>query len=155
MGGNHVPGSSEDVDPIGRDQSQGPQTGPTGVHSLFVLDERLPRVAAHLVEGPVLGDLALLAIHNLLHLLLLDMGLDELSAAHALRVSVLLGTINDDVVERLDLGIRGGLEAIDGARVTARDTLTRLLLGAGYLKGVRRLLGGDGMERLLRLGHDG
>lgn len=54
-------------------------------------------VSAELEIRPFLVDLLLLAIHDLLDLLRLLMGLEELPGADSLRIAILFGAPRDDV----------------------------------------------------------
>ena len=73
---------------------------------LFILDKTHISIAAHFKIGPLLINLLLGAVDDLLDLLVLDMGLDQTPTADGFGVAEDAGGAFDDIV--------GGCDAFDG-----------------------------------------
>lgn len=90
---------------------------------LLVLEEGLVGVPAHLKVGPLLVDLLLDAIDDLLDLLVLDVGLDQLPAADSLRIAEQAGRAAEVIVGGRDVLGRAQDETVLRRRVSAGDGL--------------------------------
>lgn len=90
---------------------------------LFILDKTHIRIAAHFEIGPLLINLLLGAVDDLLDLLVLDVGLDQLPAADSLRIAEQAGRAAEVIVGGRDVLGRAQDETVLRRRVSAGDGL--------------------------------
>lgn len=107
---------------------------------LLVFDKALVAVATHLKVGPLLVDLLLDTINDLLDLLVLDMGLDQVTSSDGLRIAVNTRGAAEDIVGSSDILSRAKDEAILGGGQSTRNGLALNRLVSRSLYGERRLL---------------
>jgi hypothetical protein len=122
---------------------------------LLVLEEALVGVPTHLKVSPLLVDLLLDAINDLLDLLVLDMCLDQLATANSFGVAKDAGRSAKVVVGRRDIFGRTQDKTILGRGVPTRDSLAGDRFIAGGFDGEGPLLGHARLDVEVALRHAG
>jgi hypothetical protein len=136
-------------------QTQVPHCGAELDNRGLVFDERLVGVPAEFKICPFLFNLLLLAIDDFLHLLVLDMNLDEAATSDRFRVPKLFGPSFDNIESGRHIGSRTYNQAIFGGRVTAGSRFTFLGYDSRYLDRKGRFQAHFGVDNPFLLGrHD-
>lgn len=135
-----LPSCAVKVDLVGLLQTELSQSTAELQGQLLVFDKALVAVAAHLKVGPLLVDLLLDTINDLLDLLVLDMGLDQVTSSDGLRIAVNTRGAAEDIVGGSDILSRAKDEAILGGGQSTRNGLALNRLVSRSLYGKRRLL---------------
>lgn len=148
-------GGRKDVHAVLLDQAQLPQAGADLADQLEVVVEAHVLIGAQLKVRPLLVDLLLLAIDDLLDLLRLLMGLEELSRAESLCIAKFLGAGQDDVEDGRNVIGRAVDELVDGVGVASGDGLAIDLGAAGHLETEGRLVGDLGLQNSVFQRHVG
>jgi hypothetical protein len=135
-------GSSEDVYAVALDHAKLPVASTDLQRQLFILGEAQVFVRAQLEICPLLVNLLLLTVHDLLNFLGLLVSLEELSGAESLRIAILLGAALDDVEDRGDVWRWSILEPIYARGMHSRNSLAIDMLVALSLDTEGRLMVG-------------
>ena len=98
---------------------------------LLILEEALVGVTAHFKVSPLLIDLLLNTVYDLLNLLVLNMGLDQLATADSFGVTKDAGGSAEVLICSCDVFGRAQDEAVLGRGVPTGDCLT----GDGFIAG--------------------
>lgn len=133
-------GGTIEMDLVGGIQANLAQPSTQFQSKLLILDKALEGVATHLKVRPLLVDLLLLAIDDLLNLLVLDMRLDQLAGANGLGIAKDTRRPTEDIVCRGHIVGRLQDEPVLGPRVSTGDSLSRFGFAPGGFDGEGRTL---------------
>ena len=149
-------GGSEDVHAVVLDQTQLPEARPDLGHQGLILVEAHELIGAELEVRPLLVNLLLLAIDDLLDLLRLLVGLEQLPRPKGLCVAKLLGAGQDDVEDGRDLFVRPVDQLVNSMGIPPGNGLAVHLRGPGHLETERGRMGDLGLQnRSFEVRHDG
>lgn len=134
-------------------QAQLPQPSTQLQRKLLVLHKALVGVPTHLEVCPLLIDLLLHTINDLLDLLVLDMRLDQATGTNGFGISENSRRPSEDIKGRCDVLRRTRDEVVLGARVSTGDSLPGHGLIAGNLNAEWGALGHARLDGAIDFGH--
>lgn len=130
-----------------------PQTGADLKSQPFIFNECHERIRAEFEVGPCLVDLLFNPVNQLLHLLILDVCLQQAARADGLCIAIGLDAPFEVVVRGRDLGMWRGKQLVLRVKVSTRDGFARDGFAAWSLDGEGTPLGDTGLKGSVFLRH--